>query len=164
LRSSRQGCEPWGVEVPLPSIARFGRLAYLDHGEVTNCGVPRRRSHGRPVAPTGRCGGSHRGGEQTGGPERKGMAAAPKRSPGLKWLSRIVERRPATRSGKAVALREETSKCTSGATGVWVQARREGFAERTSGRSISQQGLTTTCKDLPFEGRPEVAGGIWTGA
>ena len=49
LRCSRQGCESWGVQVSLLSIARFGRLVYLDHGEVTNCGVPRSRSHGCPT-------------------------------------------------------------------------------------------------------------------
>ena len=41
-------------------------------------------------------------------------------------------------------------KCTTGAAGVGVQARREGFTEITSGRSYSQQGSptgTTTCKD-----------------
>jgi hypothetical protein len=49
LRCSRQGCESWGVQVFPLSIARFGRLAYLDHGEVTNCGMPRSRSHGCPT-------------------------------------------------------------------------------------------------------------------
>jgi hypothetical protein len=49
LRCSRQGCESWGVQVFPLSIARFGRLAYLDHREVTNGGVPRSRSHGCPT-------------------------------------------------------------------------------------------------------------------
>lgn len=34
--SSRQGCESWGVKVPLPSVAKNGRLAYPMHGEVTD--------------------------------------------------------------------------------------------------------------------------------
>ena len=35
-RSSRQGCESRRVEVPLPPITRFRRLAYPLLGEVTN--------------------------------------------------------------------------------------------------------------------------------
>jgi len=38
----------WG-ESPLPSIARFRRLAYPGHREVTNCGVLGRKSHDCPV-------------------------------------------------------------------------------------------------------------------
>jgi hypothetical protein len=37
-------------------------------------------------------------------------------------------------------------------------------AEIMSGRAISQQGLTATCKDLAHEGEPEVRGGIWSNA
>lgn len=50
LRRSRQGCEfrGGGGEISLASIARIRRLAYLDHGEVRNRGVPRRKSHGCP--------------------------------------------------------------------------------------------------------------------
>jgi hypothetical protein len=39
LRSSRQDCQSWRVEVSVASIARFGRLACPHRGEVTNCGV-----------------------------------------------------------------------------------------------------------------------------
>ncbi len=35
----------WG-ESPLPSIARFGRLAYPTHGEVTNHGMLGYKRHG----------------------------------------------------------------------------------------------------------------------
>jgi len=35
-------------------------------------------------------------------------------------------------------------------TGVRVQAPGEGLAEITLGRTISQQGLATTCKDLLY--------------
>ena len=74
----------------------------------------------------------------------------------------IVERRPGPNVGKADVLREETGMCTSGAAGVEVQARREGCAEITSGRSSSQQGLTETCIDLVLRGRPrhEEGGGL----
>jgi hypothetical protein len=37
-------------------------------------------------------------------------------------------------------------------------------AEIMSGRAISQQGLTATCKDPVGEGEPEPLGGIWSGA
>ena len=47
--------------------------------------------------------------------------------------------------------REETGTCTLGAAGVGVQTRGEGLAEITSGRTVAQQGLTATCKDLPQE-------------
>ena len=74
----------------------------------------------------------------------------------------IVERRPGPNGGKADVLREETGMCTLGAAGVEVQARREGCAETTSGRSSSQQGLTATCTDLVLRVRPrhEEGGGL----
>ena len=63
----------------------------------------------------------------------------------------VVMRRPGHNVGKAVVLWEEMGKCTTRAAGVGVLARRERFVEITSGRSISQQGLTATCKDLMYE-------------
>jgi len=68
----------------------------------------------------------------------------------------LAKRRPVHSSGKAVVLREVTGICTTGAAGVWVQARRERIAEITPGRSFTQQGLTATCKDLMHKGNPEV--------
>ena len=44
--SSRQGCASDEVKVLMPSIARFGRLAYPGHGEVTNHERLGRKSHG----------------------------------------------------------------------------------------------------------------------
>jgi hypothetical protein len=76
----------------------------------------------------------------------------------------MVERRPGPNVGKAAVVWEETGMCTTRAAGVGVQARREGCAETTSGRSSSQQGLTATCKDLASEGMPEARGGVRTGA
>ena len=60
-------------------------------------------------------------------------------------------RRPGANAGKAVVLWEETGKCTMGAAGVRVLARRERFAEITSGGCYFQQGLTATCQDLLCE-------------
>jgi hypothetical protein len=76
------------------------------------------------------------------------MTAAPKIAAVLKSLhGRCAKRRPGPNVGKAEVLWEETGKCTTRAAGVGVQARRERFAEITSGRSHSQQRLTATCKD-----------------
>jgi len=76
----------------------------------------------------------------------------------------VAKRRPVPNVGKAEVLREETGKSTSRAAGVGVQARRERFAEITSGRSFFQQGLTATCKDSMFKVNTEASGGIRIGA
>jgi len=65
---------------------------------------------------------------------------------------------------KAEASWEETGKCTKRTAGVWVQASGERFAEITLGRAISQQGLATTCKDLPYKVNFEAVRGFWPGA
>ena len=46
--SGQQGRESSGVKVPMPSVARFGRLAYPLLGEVTNRDMRGSRSHGCP--------------------------------------------------------------------------------------------------------------------
>ena len=92
------------------------------------------------------------------------MTTASKRAPYCSRCTGIVERRPGPNGGKADVLREETGMCTSGAAGVEVQARREGCAEITSGRSSAQQGLTATCTDPLSEGITEAAGGWRTDA
>jgi hypothetical protein len=45
-------------------------------------------------------------------------------------------------------------KSSIAATGVGDQASNEGLTEITSGKADFQQGLATTCKDLPTKGRP----------
>ena len=60
--------------------------------------------------------------------------------------------------GKADALWEETSACTTGSAGVSVQASGEGFVEVTLGRSFVQPGLTATGKD-PLTKAVTVGGG-----
>ena len=84
-----------------------------------------------------RIGRSDLGGEQTCGPEHDEMTTASKRAPYGSRCTDMVERRPGPNGGKADVLREETGMCTLGAAGVEVQARREGCAEITSGRSSS---------------------------
>jgi hypothetical protein len=73
----------------------------------------------------------------------------------------VARRRPGPNVGKAVVLWEETGTCTTRAAGVGVQARRERFAELTSGRTNSQPGLAATGEDPLTEGQPrEVGGGV----
>lgn len=43
------------------------------------------------------------------------------------------------------------------ATGILAQARRERFAEITSGKAYFQQGLVATCKDLRYKGETKAA-------
>lgn len=76
----------------------------------------------------------------------------------------IARRRPGPNVGKADVLWEGTGKCTTRAAGVGVQARRERFAERTSGRSYSQPGLTATGEDPLTKGETEAVGGFRSGA
>ena len=52
-RSGQQGRESWRVKVPLPSIARFRRLAYPLLGEETNRDMRGSKSHGCPVYGSG---------------------------------------------------------------------------------------------------------------
>ena len=79
--SSRQGRNSSGVEVPTPSITRFGRLAYPMCGEVTNRNMLGRKSHGCPVDRLTHCGRSDLGGEQTQRPEDDQLSAAPRANP-----------------------------------------------------------------------------------
>ena len=58
-------------------------------------------------------------------------------------------------SGRPKSCGKKRVKCTIRAAGVGVQACRERFAEITSGRSYTQQGLTATCKDFVIEGKTE---------
>ena len=64
----------WG-ESPQTSIARFGRLVYPGHDEVTNHEMLGGKSHSCTAKGWGR---SDQGGEQTWGSEHKGMTAAPR--------------------------------------------------------------------------------------
>ena len=56
------------------------------------------------------------------------------------------KRRPDDISGKAEVLWEETDESTTRAAGVGVLARRERFAEITSGRAYFQQGAQQPAK------------------
>ena len=161
--SSRQGCASDGVQVPIPSIARFRRLAYPGHGEGTNHERRGWKSHGCHAVDC-RIGRSALGGEHTCGPEHPDLTAASKRAPYCKRCTGFAKRRPGPNAGKADVGEEETGRGTPQAAGVGGQAHRERCAETTSGRSCSPQGLTAPCLDLLSEGSPEAAGGWRTGA
>ncbi len=103
----------WG-ESPLPSIARFRRLVYPGHGEVTNRGVLGSKSHGCPVLLVWNCGGSDLGGEQTWGPEHNEMTAASLTVPYWSRCASKCGSRPSCNLGKADVLWEETGICTIG--------------------------------------------------
>jgi hypothetical protein len=101
-----------------------------------------------------RIGRSDLGGEQTCGPEHEEMTAASKRAPYRNRCTGFATRRPGPNEGKADVVEEETGRGTPRAAGVGVQARRERYAEITSGRSSSQPGLTATGTDPLSKGNP----------
>lgn len=86
-------------------------------------------------------------------PEHKEIPAAAKNCPVLKSLHGCCEEPTHRYLGKADDLWEEMSTSTADITVVWGQASTERYAEITSGRTISQQGLATTCKDRLYKVR-----------
>jgi hypothetical protein len=101
-----------------------------------------------------RIGRSDLGGEHTCGPAHAAMTAASQRAPDCNRCTGFAERRPGPNEGQADVVEEETGRGTARAAGVGVPARRNRYAELTSGRSFSQQGLTATCLDRVFRVRP----------
>ncbi len=146
-RSGRQGRESCGVEVPVPSIARFGGLAYPMHASVTAYVLLGRKSHGRPGDNVFR-GGNDLNGEQTWRPEHNEMAAVAKVPSTQKSFGWVDAEEPTCDSaGKADVVGEVTGMSTSQTAVIGARASKERHAEITSGRAISQQGLVATCKD-----------------
>ena len=76
----------------------------------------------------------------------------------------IMVSRPTVVLGKANDLCEETVKCNIDAIGVGDRALKERIIEITSGRSIFQQGLATTCEDHSYSLKTKMNGGLWIGA
>jgi hypothetical protein len=70
-------------------------------------------------------------------------------------------RRPRFPWGKTGVLGEATDVRSQGARRGMGPSAYARVVEITSGRAISQQGLTATCKDLVHKGQPEAPGGIW---
>lgn len=66
--------------------------------------------------------------------------------------------------GETGVLGEGTDECGRGAWRGMGPSTYARVAEITSGRAISQQGLTATCKDRAHKGGPEARGGFWSGA
>ncbi len=185
--SSRHGCESNEVKVLCRQLLGIGRLAYPMHMKATTCVLLGRKRHGCPVvemaggAPPEQAPGPQaymapRRRERTREPSTAAVGATGVASklggqnvrndngrekyPAQKSLSGRFCGSP-TRSrfsGKADVVREETSKCTSRTAAVQVLASKERLADLTSGRAISQQGLTTTCKDPRYKAKAEVCG------
>ena len=63
--------------------------------------------------------------------------------------------------GETGVLGEGMDKCSRGARRGMGPSAYARVAEIMSGRANSQQGLAATCKDLTYEGEPEVSGGFW---
>jgi hypothetical protein len=63
-----------------------------------------------------------------------------------------------------MSLGKETGRGTEGARRGTGPSTYTKIVEITSGRTIFQQGLAATCKDLVEERRAEPRGGIWFGA
>ena len=141
------------MQVPTPSIARFGRLAGLDSEKVTTRQWAQTSTSWPPRGTQRPCGGSDLEGKQNRRPEQQRMTTAPKEPPYRSRCTDFVACRPCPNGGKADVPREETSAHTLGTAGVGVQASGERSAEITSGRSRPQQGLTATCKDPPHNTR-----------
>ena len=66
--------------------------------------------------------------------------------------------------GEAGVLGEGMDKCSRGARRGMGPSACTRVAEIMSGRAISQQGLTATCKDRAFKAEAEARGGVWSGA
>jgi len=67
-------------------------------------------------------------------------------------VQRLMHPGSLDRAGKADAVGEETGMSTPQTAVIGARASKERHAEITSGRTISQQGLATTCKDPPTKG------------
>ncbi len=107
-------------------------------------------------------GGCDLDGKQTRGPERKGMTAASKNAPMQKSLRGFkAHRRPGHIAGKAVALWEETGKCTTGGAGVGVQARGKRIAELNVGKDPFPAGARSNLQGLSNQPRGEGGETIW---
>ena len=161
--SSRQGCTSDRVKVPIPSMARFRRLAYPGRGEVTTHERLGRRNHGCHTADTVAGGATWVVSKPVGLNRKKGLQPRKGRRTEVAvwaWWSADLVRT----GGRPLSCGTQRVDAPHEPPGVEVQARRERCAERTSGRSSSQQGLTATCKDLVFEGSPEARRGWRIGA
>ena len=85
-------------------------------------------------------------------PEHNEMAAASKTFPHVEAASwGFSARRTSRFEGEAEVPREETGRCTEGARRGMGPGACTQFMEITSGRTICQQGLAATCKDLVEE-------------
>ena len=135
-----------------PAVARASALVDLPRALMWSWEGSRTRY-------SGRC---DLDGKQTRGPEHKGMTAASKTKTMRKSLNGVdANRRPVQNVGKAVALWEETGKCTTGGAGVGVQARGKRIAELNVGKDPFPAGARSNLQGLSNQPRGEGGERIW---
>src|SRR5215469_6279117 len=104
-------------------------------------------------ATMGRSGRNDLGGEQTWGPEHKGMAAVSKKGSVKKSFGRGDAGKPTSivNGGRPMTRRKKQAHALRSTAVTGASAPKEGFTEITSGRSRRQQGLVATCRDSSNE-------------
>jgi hypothetical protein len=161
-RSSRQGCDPAG-ESPATSVVHVEREA-TPHPDSGN-----RSGDAWCERPGGsareRCGRSSLEVKRVQEPEGKRMTAASISAPRRSCCGGVKSvRRTRFPWGEAGVLGEGMDKRSRGARRGMGPSACTRVAEIMSGRAISQQGLTATCKDPADKAEAEPLGGIWSGA
>jgi len=150
----------WGAS-PLPSIARFGRLAYPTCEKVTTRPVLGSKSHSCPERESA-SGRNDPGGKQTWRLEHKEMTAAPKLRSVRKSLYGFSPNcRPRNRCGKAAAQWEETGTGTTERAGVRVQASKKRFASDNVGKVPKTSSGWSKLQGLPSERKATAGERLW---
>src|SRR5439155_21079860 len=134
------------VQVPIPSIARCRRVAYPGHRKGTTHERLGGKSHGCSTVEAV-AGGAIWVASTPAGLHIKKRTAASRRAPSCNRCTGCAMRRPGPNEGQAAVVEEETGRGSPRDDGGGGQARREGCAERTSGRSPSPQGRSATRTD-----------------
>jgi len=150
-----------GWKSPCRQLPVFGRLAYPMHAEVTKHVLLGRKSPGCPAAVCAAVG-TIWGASKLGGLNIKNCLPPRNSCPLRSRLSGGKrEADPVDSRGRPMTQGKKQANAPCGTAGVRGQASREGFAEITSGRSHSQQGLATTCEDSSNEVEPKERRGRW---
>ena len=92
------------------------------------------------------------------------MTAASSTAPGRSCCRGFPRAEPRSRKVRPVSLEKEMGMCIQGTRRGMGPSAFTRVAEIMSGRAITQQGLTATCKDLAHEECTEGRGGFWSDA
>ncbi len=164
-RSGRQGRKSWRVQVPLPSIARFGRLAYPLLGEVTNRDMRGRKSHSGPGEKNAPTVGTTRVASTLGGLNITKLPAAPRTKARVKSFCGSVCQVP-------TCLGNGEGRCRVGRNEYMHHLDSRGKGPSIRGKMCGDNAgkdhfPAGTCHNLqrPTDGgRPREVGGTWFGA